>query len=219
MTELDLIPADYARERLLRRRLRVGLALCVALACAVVLARAVLGTLVAAEKGQVSRLQEKKQLWQQARTKTEEYTSQAQATEKQLAALDELRGRDRLRLFLEAMDGAYVGKVWFDEIRYYRHENLPRLGDAPASGARTANAAAAQQAKPPAAPPMEQRAGMTGHAMNHVTLAEFMKKLENQPGVRDLNLLDTSPRRYPNALIIDFKLALQVDQKKVRSGP
>lgn len=211
MTELDLIPADYARERLLRRRLRAALAVCAALACAVVLARAVLGTLVAAEKEQVSRLQEKKQLWQQSRAKTEEYTRQVHAAEKQLATLDELRGRDRLRLFLEALDGAYVDKVWFDEIRYYRRENLPRLGDAPAGGARTANAAAAQ--------PMEQRAGMTGHAMNHVTLAEFMKKLENQPGVREVNLLDTSPRRYPNALIIDFKLALQVDQKKRGSGP
>jgi len=55
---------------------------------------------------------------------------------------------------------------------------------------------------------------MTGHAMNHVTLAEFMRKLETQPGVTEVNLLDTSPRRYPHALVIDFKLGLLIEPKR-----
>jgi len=213
MSELDLIPADYARERLLRRRLRRAVAVFASLVCLVVLARTVLGVLVADERGQVARLQAKKLLWQQSKAKTEEYATQVLATEKQLAALDELRGRDHLRLFLEALDVAYVEKVWFDEIRYYRRENLPRPGEGPAAGVRTASVAAAQKsAAAPAAQRMEQRAGVTGHAMNHVTLAEFMRKLETQAGVAELSLLDTSPRRYPNALIIDFKLALLIEK-------
>jgi len=215
MSELDLIPADYAREQRLRRRLRWAMAVFASLACLVVLTRSVLGVLVADEREQVSRLQAKKLLWQQSKAKTEEYTSQVVATEKQLTALDELRGRDHLRLFLEALDAAYVEKVWFDEIKYYRRETLPRLGEGSAAGARTANAAGAQKsAVAPAAQRMEQRAGMTGHAMNHVTLAEFMRKLETQPGLAEVSLLDTSPRQYLHALVIDFKLALLVDQKR-----
>jgi hypothetical protein len=202
MSELDLIPADYARERLLRRRLRWTLAVFASIACVVMLTRAALGVLVANEREQVSRLQAKKLLWQQSKAKTDEYARQVLAAEKQLAALDELRGRDHLRLFLEALDAAHVEKVWFDEIRYYRRENLARPGEA-----------AQKNAAAPAAQRMEQRAGMTGHAMNHVTLAEFMRKLETRPGVAELSLLDTSPRRYPNALIIDFKLALLIDQQ------
>jgi hypothetical protein len=201
MSELDLIPRDYARKQLLRRRLRWAMAVFASLACLVVLTRSVLGVLVADERQQVSRLQAKKLLWQQSKAKTEEYTSQVLATEKQLSALDDLRGRDHLRLFLEALDAAYVEKVWFDEIKYYRRQ--------------TANVAPAQKgAVVPAAQRMEQRAGMTGHAMNHVTLAEFMRKLETQPGVAEVSLLDTSPRQYPHALVIDFKLALLIDQKR-----
>jgi hypothetical protein len=60
---------------------------------------------------------------------------------------------------------------------------------------------------------VEQRIAMTGHATNHIMLAEFMRKLESQPAVAELTLLDTSPRAYPQGLIIDFKLALLVERK------
>jgi len=214
MSELDLIPQDYAREQLLRRRLRWAMVAFGALACLVLLTRSVLGALVAAEREQVSRLQAKKLLWQQSKAKTEEYTRQVLAIEKQLTALDELRGRDHLRLFLEALDAAHVGNVWFDEIKYYRREGPPGAGEAATGGARTANAAAAQNRPAVPAARLEQRADMSGHAMNHVTLAEFMRKLETQPRVTEVNLLDTSPRRYPHALVIDFKLGLLIEPKR-----
>ncbi len=205
MSELDLIPADYAREQLLLRRLRLTMLVLIAIACLVLLARSGLGVLLAAEKQQVSRLQAKKLLWQQSKAKTDEYTNQALAMEKQLVALDELRGRDHLRLFLEALDNAYMEKVWFDELKYYRRENLPRPKDDAAAPVR--------QTVAPRPPGVEQRVGVTGHALNHVTLAEFMKKLERQSGVGEVSLLDTSPRTYPNALIIDFKLGLLIEPK------
>lgn len=213
MSEFDLIPADYARERALRRRLRWTMASFILLCCLVVLARSALGLLVAGEKEQLAQLQAKKRLWQENKAKTEKYASEALATEKQLLALDELRGREHLRLFLEALDTAYVDKVWFDEIRYYRRENLP-AAPAPQAGARPASAPVPQKgAAPPPVQRVEQRVGMVGHAMNHVTLAEFMRKLESQPAVSDLALIDTSPRSYPNGLVIDFKLGLLVDRK------
>lgn len=201
MTEIDLIPADYARLQGVRRRLRQLLVSLVALAALILLARTTLAMLLSAEKQEVARLQATKQLWQETKTKTERHRSEALVTEKQLTALDELHGRDHLRQFLHALDTAYVDKVWFDEIRYYRREVVPA-----APGSAPAPRAAAER--------VEQRAGMVGHAMNHAMLAEFMKKLELQPAVAELALVDTSPRAYPQALIIDFKLALLIDAKK-----
>jgi len=201
MTEIDLIPADYARLQGLRRRLRQLLVALVALAALVLLARTTLAVLLSAEKEEVARLQATKRLWQETKTKTERHRSEALVTEKQLTALGDLHGRDHLRLFLHALDTAYVDKVWFDEIRYYRREVVPATpGSAPAARA--------------AAEHVEQRAGMVGHAVNHAMLAEFMKKLELQPAVAELALVDTSPRAYPQALIIDFKLALLIDAKR-----
>jgi hypothetical protein len=197
VSEFNLIPADYAREQALRRRLRWAIASFIVLGCLVVAARTVLGVLVAGEREELTQLQAKKRQWQENKARTEKYAAEALAAEKQLLALDELRGREHLRLFLEALDGAYVDKVWFDDIKYYRRE-----APVPPKGT---GVAAAQR--------VEQRVGMTGHATSHVTLAEFMRRLESQPAVAELALVDTSPRSYPNALIIDFKLGLLVERK------
>jgi len=211
MSEFNLIPADYAREQVLRRRLRSALAGVLMLCCVVLLARSALGLLISGERNHVAQLQVKRQLWQESKAKTEQYTKDALIAEKQLLALNELRRREHLRLFLEALDTAYVDKVWFDEIKYYRRENLPAA--APAAAARPAGTAVAQKEAGVAAARVEQRIAMTGHATNHVMLAEFMRKLESQPAVAELTLVDTSPRAHPQGLIIDFKLALLVERK------
>lgn len=207
MREIDLIPADYARTQALRRRLRRLITALVALAAFTLLARGTLSILLAAEKDDISRLQATKRLWQEAKTQTEKHAGEALAAEKQLSALAELHGRDHLRLFLEAVDRAYVERVWFDEIRYYRREVVA----APERNGAPARVEAGKAA--PGVQRVEQRVGMVGHAMNHVTLAEFMKKLELQPAVAELALVDTSPRAYPQALIIDFKLGLLLEPK------
>lgn len=211
MSEFNLIPADYAGEQVLRRRLRWAIAGLLMLCCLVLLARSALGLLISGERNYVAQLQTKRQLWQESKAKTEQYTREALVAEKQLLALNELRRREHLRLFLEALDTAYVDKVWFDEIRYYRRENLP--AGTPAAGARAVATGAAQKDAGLPPPRVEQRIAMTGHATSHVMLAEFMRKLETQPAIAELTLLDTSPRAYPQGLIIDFKLALLVERK------
>jgi hypothetical protein len=208
MSEFNLIPADYARVQVLRRRLRWASAGLLVLCCLVLLARSGLVLLISGERNYVGQLEAKRQLWQESKAKTEQYTKDALVAEKQLLALNELRRREHLRLFLEALDSAYVDKVWFDDIKYYRRENLPSA--APAAGRAVPSAVTEKDA---GAARVEQRIAMTGHATNHVMLAEFMRKLESQPAVAELTLLDTSPRAHPGGLIIDFKLALLVERK------
>ncbi len=220
MAELDLIPADYAQRQTLLRRVKRFVAAAVSLACLLVLARGMLHLLTSAETGEVARLQGQERLWAQSKAKVEEYTKQKLATQRQLVALDELRGRDRLRLFLKAVDAAHVENVWFDEIRYYRRDNLPATGnlDSLPGGARAGIIVVPEKNVPapgtaPKAPDVEQRVGIVGHAINHATLAQFMRRLESQRGIADVSLVDTSPRSYPNALVIDLKLSLLVDEK------
>ncbi len=219
MAELDLIPADYAQRQILLRRVKRFVAAVVSLACLLVLARGMLYLLTSAETGEVARLQGQERLWAQSEAKVEEYRKQKLATQRQLVALDELRGRDRLRLFLKAVDAAHVENVWFDEIRYYRRDNLPTGNlDSLPGGARAGIIVVPEKNVPapgtaPKAPDIEQRVGIVGHAINHATLAQFMRRLESQRGIADVSLVDTSPRSYPNALVIDLKLSLVVDEK------
>src|SRR6266545_620127 len=217
MAELDLIPADYAQRQTLLRRVKRFVAAAVSLACLLVLARGMLQLLTSVETGEVARLQGQERLWAQSEAKVEEYRKQKLATQNQLLALDELRGRDRLRLFLKAVDAAHVENVWFDEIRYYRRDNLP-AGDSLPGGARAGIIVVPEKNVPAPgtalkAPDIEQRVGIVGHAINHARLAQFMRRLESQRGIADVSLVDTSPRSYPNALVIDLKLSLLVDEK------
>lgn len=208
MSELDLIPADYARRQAVRRRLRALAVLLCALGGVLIAGRLGLGVLLSAEKSQVARLQQKKLVWQQTKAKTEKFVADAASAQKQLLALDELRGRENLRQFLDALDEAYVDKVWFDEIRYFRQESLALARDprAPKPAGETA-------------PRLEQRVAMTGHSMSHATLADFMRRLERQPPIAELNLIDTSPRSQLQSLIIDFKLAVVLHQPAVQGKP
>jgi len=219
MAELDLIPADYAQRQILLRRVKRFVAAVASLACLLVLARGMLYLLASAETGEVARLQGQERLWAQSEAKVEEYRKQKLATQRQLIALDELRGRDRLRLFLKAVDAAHVENVWFDEIRYYRRDNLPAGNlDSPPAVAR-AGIIVVPEKNPPTpgtagkAPDIEQRVGIVGHAINHATLAQFMRRLESQRGIAEVSLLDTSARSYPNAVVIDLKLTLLIDEK------
>ena len=98
MSEFNLIPADYAREQVLRRRLRRASAAMLMLCCVVLLARSALGLLISGERNHVAQLQMKRQLWQESKTKTEQYMKDALIAEKRLLALNELRRREHLRL-------------------------------------------------------------------------------------------------------------------------
>jgi hypothetical protein len=214
MAELDLIPVDYLQRQVLRHRLRRFVAAIAVIACLTGLVKLVLHVGIAAEKAQVATLQSEARRWAQGKAKVEEYRKSKLAAEKHLAALDELRGRDRLRLLLQALDAAYVENVWLDEIRYYRRDP-PSTAALDVPGAPRTGIVVVQQNSVPGrnARDIEQWVGITGHAINHAMLAQFMRKLERQPGIADVSLLNTAPRAYPNALIIELKLSLLVDEK------
>lgn len=222
MAEFDLIPKDYAQSQQLRLRLKRFAAALVGVVVFVALAR--LGLVFAAQSatGAVAHLRNQGQISAQAKAAADAYRQEKLVAEKQLAALDDLRGRDRLRLFLRALDAAYLDGIWFDDIRYYRSETLlsgnldalPGGGRAGIIVVPTENPAAVKSAAQ--ARGIEQQVALAGQALNHSRLAEFMRALGGQPGIADVRLLDTGLRAYANALVIDFKLSLLVDDRAGR---
>lgn len=219
MAEFDLIPKDYARSQALRRWVK-WFALVVALIVAfVALARLGLALAIRSESGELARLRSQDAIAAQAKASADAYRQQKQLAEKQLRALDELRGRDRVRLFLHAMDAAYLNGIWFDEIRYFRGETVAtgNLNALP-GGANSGIIVMPKESQPGAdaaarAGGIEQHVGLFGHALNHSLVAQFMRALGSQPGIADVRLQDTGLRAYTTATVIDFKLSLQVDDK------
>ena len=209
---MNLIPDDYRQGRSQRRRLRQFVMACVVVLCCIGLTRMLLFYLTWREGVEVVRLEQLEQVSQQNRSKKEEYRQQKEMTEQQLAALDKLRGRDRVMLLLRAIDSAHNEGIWFDNLRFMRRNTTGTLDNVP--GAAKANIIAVPKgAEANALREITQDAEIVGHAINHSVLAEFMRKLGTQPGVADLRLIDTRTRAYLTMSVIDFNLALQIDEK------
>ena len=218
MADVDLIPADYSKAQFVRRRVRQLLLACVSVVVVVGVARLALNLVTSFEKANIARLQKEGQLSTRSKAEADNFRQQKLLTEKQLAELDELRGRDRLRLLLQAIDAAYSDSIWLDELRFFRRD--PVLGATTSSlpGAERSGIIVVPRQNVPAsaAPPragIEQRVEIVGHATDHTRLAEFMRSLGSQPGIAEVRLLNTGLGSYRNSPVIDLTLLLLVDDK------
>jgi hypothetical protein len=221
MADIDLIPADYAKLARVRRRMKPLAIALIGLALVIGLARLALSLLISFEQANVAQLQKQGQISAQARAEADALRQQKQLAEKQLAELDELRGRDRLKLLLRAIDAAYSDSIWLEQLRFFRRD--PPAGDVTAlpGGGRSGiivvpKPNVADPAGAPSAAGIEHRAEIVGHAINHTRLAEFMRVLGSQPGIAQVRLVDTGLGSYSNVPVIDLTLMLLVDDKAQR---
>lgn len=203
MSEMDLIPGDYRQGRSARRLLRRFIVACAVVLCCIGLARVLLGYLTGRENLQAVRLEQQEQVVVQNKARTEELRQQKQVTERQLAALKQLRNGDRVALLLRSIDRGYVEGVWFDSLHF--------AGELQVSGAANPGIGAAAKGVD-AALQINHGAEMIGHAMNHTNLAELMRNLGRQPAVANLRLIDTGTRNYANIQVVGFNLSLQLDE-------
>lgn len=212
MGDMDLIPDDYRHHLDLRRTIRNFIAACVVVLACIGLIKMLLTYLIWRENVQVVRLEQQEQVLQNNKSRTEEFRQQKQVTEQQLAVLNELRGRDRVAFFLQAIDGAYAEGVWFDSLRFMRRSSTGTLDNVPGA-VNTGIIVVPANAETPQSLEVNHGAEIVGHAMSHSMLAEFMRKLGTQASVADLRLIDTGTRNYTTMQVVDFNLALQVSEK------
>jgi cell division protein FtsB len=212
MADMDLIPDDYRQRLDLKRVLRNFIVASVAVAICIALGKALLTYLIWRENVQVVRLEQQEQVLQNNKGKAEQYRQQKQITEQQIAALNELRGHDRVDAFLRAMDSAYAEGVWFDSLRFMR-----RSGTGSLDNVRTAVNAGIivvpEGAEDQQSLDINHGVEIIGHSLSHSILAEFMRNLGAEESVADLRLIDTGTRNYTTTQVVDFKLNLKISEK------
>ena len=219
MADIDLIPAAYLKRQLVERLVTRFLIAAIAAAVLVGAARVALYRAIASETATIARLQKAVEIYSQTEAKADGYRQQRKISETQLSHLDELRGRDRLKVLLQAIDAAYSPSIWFDELRFSRRENLTTSTLKPLAGGAGSTVLVIPKENVPVPgaaagrPSIEQRAEIVGHATDHTRLAEFMRSLSSQPGITDVRLLDTGLRTYTTTQVIDLSLTLLIDAK------
>jgi hypothetical protein len=168
----------------------------------------------------IARLEKEGQISARIKAQADNFRQQKLLAEKQLAELDDLRGGDRLRLLLRAIDAAYSDSIWLDELRFFRRDPVPSGNTKLLSGGERSGiiVVPGQSVTVPGAEPppagIEQRVELVGHALNHTHLAEFMRSLGGQPGIAEVRLIDTALGSYGGNPVIDLTLMLLVDEKR-----
>ncbi len=212
MTEIDLIPGDYRKQLVLRRHLkRLATALMVVAVC-LGASRTALGYLMWRESAEVFRIEQQQQELQTSQNKAEVLRQQRHVTEQQLAALEQLRGRDRVAQLLGALDEAYDEHIWLDRVHLQRRDAMGVSANSPVAG--RSEIVVLPNVTGAALPvELQQGADIIGHASNHSELASFMQRLGAQPAVADLRLINTTTRSYTSVQVVDFNLAVQMRGK------
>jgi hypothetical protein len=217
VADVDLIPAEYSKARFARRRVKQLLLVCVSVVVVVGLARLALNLMTSFEKLNIVRLEKEGQISALSKGEADSFRQQKLFAEKQLAELDELRGRDRLGLLLHAIDAAYSDSIWLDELRFLRRDPVPAGNTSALPGGERSGIIVVPRQNVPASAVLpagiEQRVEIVGHATNHTRLADFMRILGSQPGIAEVRLLNTGLGSYRNSPVIDLTLMLLVDDK------
>lgn len=203
---VDLVPQDYRRTLRLRRWLRAFCWACAGVAILAGAGRLGLAQLVRAEQAGLAAARQVQAASGAQRAKLADLQARRDAAERQIKALEVLRGPAVIGELFFAVDAAASGKVWFNELSFAREEE-------PAETGPQARAAGRIVPVPPQAGAAEhswrarQRAQIHGQALDHSTLAEFINRLGSQPGIVQVRLVDTSARSYSGLQVVDFQLA------------
>jgi len=219
VADVDLIPAGYSRVQLVRRRVKQFLIACISVFVVVGILFSALSVATSLERSNVGHLENEIKTATKSNGEVDGYRQQKLLAEKQLTELDQLRGRNRLSLFLRAVDSAYSDSIWLDELHYFRR-------DPSSSGTATTSPGPARpgivvmpaqnvpvSGEAPNPQSAGQRVEIIGHATSHTRLAEFIRRLTGQPGIAEVRLLDTGLGNYSNSPVIDFILMVQVDER------
>lgn len=210
MNEPDLVPNDYRELIKLRSGVvRFGQA-AVAVVIVLVLAKTALAYGVRLQTREVERMREAEALAIDHRGKIERLREEQRRLQEQLSILETLRAGVAGRQMFAAVDRAMDGSLWLLDWKFRR---AGELVEAPPDTVNTGYFIVVPQLsddEPERAWRMATHMELRGQALGHSALADFTRRLVQQPEIEDVRIIDTRVRQYTEAQVVDFELAVVV---------
>lgn len=211
MTEIDLIPSDYRRRRLMGRwagwvgRLALGL---VAL---MLTSAGLLGYLTQQTQARLAELQAQKAVSTQQRAELEALRSEKSKLEQQLRLLNGLRSGTAARSMFQTVDQALEGdRVWFESWGF-------RRAGTPVEPSREGEETgyfivvpSGRREDRPQTWQIETHMTIKGQAMDYADLSAFVSRLIQQAEIQDVRVLKTGLRPSGAVSVVDFEIAVTV---------
>ncbi len=212
MREIDLIPASYRDEQRLRRLLKVAAASFSAVLVALLSVRVALGYALDAVQSEIATLQVQQTITAQESDELTRLSERRTEYERQLQLLEGLRSGTAAENMFRIIDRALIDQdVWFSQWEFRR------AGLAVGAEPKTVNTGYfvvvpnGKETDAPEAWQIETHMKISGQARDHAALAEFVKRMLLQAGIKNVRVRRTALRRYAAITVVDFDLAVVVD--------
>lgn len=209
MAEIDLIPTDYRNRVWLQGRARVLAGATVLLLVLLFAAMAVLHTLSARADTRIAELQSLQAITARQRDQLTRLDGERAELEGQLTLLGGLRGGAVASRMFETIDRALVdGEVWFSSWDFNRAGSVVEHRPEAKSNGYFIILPAAGKAQGNEAWMIETHMKIHGQAKDHSALSGFVRRLYQQPEIRDVRILNTAVNA--GSRYVDFNLAIVV---------
>lgn len=209
MHSIDLIPADYRRNLLVRKLFLFAAAGSVAFLLLCTGTAYGLNKKTRAIKQQTEHARLQYAMSAQQREQIERLDSGLAALDQELSLLRGLRSGAAAEDLFVIIDRALpADEVWFIDWQFRRAGVLvPETANTVHTGYFIViPAGSKQEAKKPWQ--VETHMKINGQASDHAALSRFVRRLFEQPEVQDVKLNRTQIRRYANLSVVDFDLAV-----------
>ncbi len=211
MSEIDLIPND-CRESIQRRKVgKRFLYIFVCMIFAIALGKGWLEYLLKNEKMETDTLKNGEVFILNQRAIYEELNSKHNDLSKRLELLDLLRGGPSAELMFSVIDRAMNSSVWFTNLKYLR-AGEDQIREPTTKNTGYFIVVPKDQKKSETSPWQSlMRMDIKGEALSHSALADFVKKLIEQPEIKDVQIQSTSTRRYAAGHVVEYSIAALIN--------
>ena len=220
MAEVDMIPKSYRDVVQLQRTLRqFGMALLVLLTAGL-LALAGLRWRIAVDTPRLALLRTATDEAETARKQLDALRARKASLNQSLGVLIALRGGGEVGRAAAAIEQAMGAGVWFNDLHFLHEEQAVAAVGAAAAGAPSAAASTASGftvvlpaeigGKPSTTElqtwRLSKAISVSGNAVDHAALTEFLRKLAEQPAIADVRFLNSKLRAAEGRPTIEFNL-------------
>lgn len=211
MNEIDLIPANYRpllRLKRVSRRFVVGL---LVLLLSLAVGKGWMAQALQTERMEIERLRKGEVLLLDRKNRYEESQRLHADLSRRLQALDALRNGPAAEKLFEAVDRSLNSGVWLTEWTFLRDGDVSPPPPATSQVGYLLVVTEPEEAQKEESWLVRSRMEIHGQALSHSDLADFMRTLEQQSVVRDVQLLNTKTRRYTSTQVIEYQLIAEID--------
>lgn len=212
MSEIDLIPDDYRQMLKLRFVLKIFIVSLVLLLVSIGSGKYILNQKVSHLDSSVKEFEQKRHLLEMQQHRMSDLANTQEEMRNHAAVLTSLRNGQGTKQIFQLIDQTFVEGVWFETLSFSQNGQLSELGSNSGSNTDKSdqiqlknNQGSLQTWK------VKKQLSISGHSVNHSTLATLVGQLSSSPEVRDVRVLKTKLSEHHLMEVVSFELAIDIN--------